>query len=35
MNEERIKGLSWSNPRGQVMNTPDDVAEMLHLRVCG
>ena len=36
MNEERItEGSSWSNPRGQVMKTPDDVAEMLRLRACG
>ena len=36
MNEERItRGSSWSDPRGQVMKTPDDVAEMLRLRACG
>jgi hypothetical protein len=36
MNEERItEGSSWSNPRGQVMKTPDDAAEMLRLRACG
>ena len=36
MNEERItEGSSWSDPRGQVMKTPDDVAEMLRLRACG
>lgn len=30
MNEERItRGTSWSDPRGQVMKTPDDVSEML------
>ena len=32
MNEERItESLSWNDPRGQVMKTPDDVAEMLRL----
>ena len=36
MNWERItEGSSWSDPRGQVMKTPDDVAEMLRLRACG
>ncbi|WFU46153.1 helix-turn-helix domain-containing protein (plasmid) [Bradyrhizobium sp. CB82] len=36
MNEERITECSsWSDPRGQVMKTPDDVAEMLRLRACG
>ena len=36
MNEERItEGSSWIDPRGQVMKTPDDVAEMLRLRACG
>ena len=36
MNEERITETpSWKNPRGQVMKTPDDVAEMLRLRGCG
>ena len=36
MNEERItQNPSWSDPRGQVMKTPDDVAEMLRLRACG
>ena len=36
MNEERItESPSWNNPRGQVMKTPDDVAEMLRLRACG
>jgi len=36
MNEERItEGSSWSDLRGQVMKTPDDVAEMLRLRACG
>jgi hypothetical protein len=33
MNEERIaESRSWSDPRGQVMKTPDDVAEMLRLK---
>src|SRR3954465_3122462 len=36
MNEERITETpSCKNPRGQVMKTPDDVAEMLRLRACG
>src|SRR4051794_9307287 len=36
MKEERItECLSWSDPREQVMKTPDDVAEMLRLRACG
>jgi hypothetical protein len=36
MKQERISGGSpWSDPRGQVMKTPDDVAEMLRLRACG
>ena len=36
MNEERIsESPSWSDPRGQVMKTPDDVAEMLRLKACG
>ena len=36
MNEERITGSPpWSDPRGQVMKTPDDVAEMLRLKACG
>ena len=36
MNGERItEGSSWIDPRGQVMKTPDDVAEMLRLRACG
>src|ERR1700749_2120326 len=36
MKEERItEGSSWSDPQGQVMKTPDDVAEMLRLRACG
>lgn len=36
MNEERIReSRSWSDPRGQLMKTPDDVAEMLRLRACG
>ena len=34
MHEERMtESLSWSDPRGQVMKTPDDVAEMLRLGV--
>jgi hypothetical protein len=33
MNEERItESPSWNDPRGQVMKTPADVAEMLRLR---
>ena len=36
MKEERIAECSsWVDPRGQVMKTPDDVAEMLRLRACG
>jgi hypothetical protein len=36
MNEERIAGSpSWSDPRGQVMKTPDDVAAMVRLKACG
>jgi hypothetical protein len=36
MNEERItQSPSWSDLRGQVMKTPDDVAEMLRLKACG
>ncbi|WP_292070439.1 hypothetical protein [Mesorhizobium sp.] len=36
MNEQRItESPSWSDPRGQVMKTPDDVAEMLGLKACG
>jgi hypothetical protein len=36
MKQERItEGSPWSDPRGQVMKTPDDVAEMLRLRACG
>ncbi len=36
MNEERItEGSSWMDPRGQVMKTPDDVADVLRLRACG
>ena len=36
MDEERItESLSWNDPRGQVMKTPDDVAEMLRLKACG
>ncbi len=35
MNEEQITAIpSWSDPRGQAMKTPDDVAEMLRLRGC-
>ena len=36
MKQERItEGSPWSDPRGQVMKTPDDVAEMFRLRACG
>ncbi|RTE88352.1 MULTISPECIES: hypothetical protein [Bradyrhizobium] len=36
MKQERItEGSSWIDPWGQVMKTPDDVAEMLRLRACG
>ena len=36
MNEDQItESPSWSDPRGQVMKTPDDVAEMLRLKACG
>jgi hypothetical protein len=36
MNEERITASPlWSDPRGQVMKTPDDVPEMLRLKACG
>ena len=36
MNEERItESPLWSDPRGQVMKTPGDVAEMLRLKACG
>jgi transposase len=36
MNEDRItESPSWSDPRGQEMKTPDDVAEMLRLKACG
>ena len=36
MKRERItEGSPWNDPRGQVMKTPDDVAEMLRLRACG
>lgn len=36
MTENRITEIpSWSDPRGQVMKTPDDVAEMLRLKACG
>jgi DNA-binding NarL/FixJ family response regulator len=36
MHEERItESPSWSDPRGQVMKTPDDVAEMLRLKAGG
>jgi transposase len=36
MNEERITGSPlWSDPRGEAMKTPDDVAAMLRLKACG
>ena len=36
MNEERItESPSWDHSRGQMMKTPDDVAEMLRLKACG
>lgn len=36
MNEDRITAsLTWSDPRGQEMKTPDDVSEMLRLKACG
>src|SRR5215472_13241948 len=36
MSEERItESPSWRDPRGQMMKTPDDVAEMLRLKACG
>ena len=36
MSEDRItQSPLWSDPRGQEMKTPDDVAEMLRLRACG
>lgn len=36
MSEERItRSPSWSDPRGQVMKTPDEVAEMVRLKACG
>jgi hypothetical protein len=36
MKWERItEGSPWNDPRGQVMKTPDDVAEMMRLRACG
>lgn len=36
MDEQRIaESPSWSDPRGQAMKTPDDVAEMLRLKACG
>jgi|SRR5678815_2218211 hypothetical protein len=36
MTEERItESRPWSDPRGQEMKTPDDVAEMLRLKACG
>jgi hypothetical protein len=36
MNEERItESPLWIDPQGQVMKTPDDVAEMLRLKACG
>jgi len=36
MSEDRItQSPLWSDPRGQEMKTPDDVAEMLRLKACG
>jgi hypothetical protein len=36
MKRERItEGSPWNDPRGQVMKTPHDVAEMMRLRACG
>ena len=36
MKRERItESSAWNDPRGQVMKTPDDVAEMMRLRACG
>lgn len=36
MKAERIIGnLSWNDPRGEVMKTPDDVAAMVRLKACG
>lgn len=36
MNEDRITGSpSWSDPRGQVMKTPDEVVTMVRLKACG
>lgn len=36
MKRERItEGSPWNDPRGQVMKTPDDMAEMMRLRACG
>lgn len=36
MTEMRITGSrSWSDPRGQEMKTPDDVAAMVRLKACG
>ena len=36
MKAERITGCpSWGDSRGQVMKTPDDVAQMLGLQACG
>lgn len=36
MREKRITETPlWSDPRGQEMKTPDDVAAMLRLRACG
>ncbi|MGY3488192.1 hypothetical protein ACVW1C_006075 [Bradyrhizobium sp. USDA 4011] len=36
MKRERMtEGSPWNDPRGQVMKTPDDVAEMMRLRACG
>src|ERR1700751_1312298 len=36
MKEERNpESLSWSDPRGRLMKTTDDVAEILRLKACG
>lgn len=36
MKQERItESSSWIDPRGQVMKTPDELAEILRLRACG
>ena len=36
MDAERItESPTWSNPRGQVMKTPEHVDEMLRLKACG